>query len=104
MSQSNTSPHPNLRIKVDAWQARIAARWLKSKRVALVLGDTIYLWGVCRDCFLEDDAWVKHEMAHIAQFKKYGYLRFICMYLLETIRNGYNNNKFEIEAREKERW
>ncbi len=103
MSNANQLPNPNLRIKVDAWQARIAARWLKSKRVALVLGETIYLWGVCKDCFLEDDGWVKHEMTHLAQFKKYGYFRFILMYLLESIRNGYHNNRFEVEARESER-
>ena len=39
---------------------------------------------------------------HIAQFKKYGWVRMTGLYLLETIRKGYYKNKFEIEAREGE--
>ncbi|WP_153795817.1 DUF4157 domain-containing protein [Foetidibacter luteolus] len=91
-----------IRIVEKAWQARIAARWLHSKRVALVLGGTIYLWGVCRQCFLEDEAWIKHELAHIEQFKRYGRLRFAGLYLLESIKKGYYNNRFEAEARQME--
>ena len=94
--------HMLVKIKENSWQARLAAKYLKTDNVALVLGRTIHLWGVDRDYFLSDVAWVKHELVHIAQFKKYGWVRMTGFYLLETIRKGYYKNKFEIEAREGE--
>jgi len=91
-----------VKIKENSWQARLAAKYLKTKAVALVLGKTIHLWGVDRAYFLNDARWVKHELVHIAQFKKYGRIKMTVLYLLETIRKGYHKNKFEIEAREGE--
>ena len=41
-------------------------------------------------------------MCHINQFKKYGFLNFIIKYLAESMRSGYYNNKYEIEARDAE--
>lgn len=43
--------------------------------------------------------WFNHEEIHKKQFERYGWFRFIILYLLEIIRHGYKNNKFEIEAR-----
>lgn len=91
-----------VKIKEKSWQARLAAKYLKTNSVALVLGKTIHLWGVNRDYFLSDASWVKHELVHIAQFKKYGWIKMAGLYLLETIKKGYHQNKFEIEAREGE--
>ncbi|HOM89425.1 MAG TPA: hypothetical protein PKW65_01780 [Bacteroidia bacterium] len=45
---------------------------------------------------------MKHELKHIEQFKRYGFIRFIFFYLSESIRHGYINNRFEIECREAE--
>jgi len=92
----------NVRIKQNTWQARIAARVLKANRVAIVLGNTIYLWGVTEADFMRDKKWLAHELTHVQQFTQYGKLRFIVMYLWESLQHGYHNNKFEKEARDSE--
>jgi hypothetical protein len=89
-------------IKENSWIAKLASRKLKSKSIAIVIGKTIHLYHVSRHDFLKDEKWVKHEMCHISQFKKYGLLNFIFKYLVESMRNGYYNNKYEIEARNAE--
>ena len=42
----------------------------------------------------------KHELVHTTQWKKLGWygLGFIVAYLFESIKYGYDNNKYEIEA------
>lgn len=79
--------------------ARVAATKLKSKAAAIVIGKKIFLYGVAKQDFLANESWLNHELCHINQYKKYGLLRFIFLYLLESIKHGYYNNKFEIEAR-----
>jgi hypothetical protein len=90
-------------IKENSWIARMAARKLRAPRVALVLGNTIHLYNTSKDHFLSHERWVKHEMKHIEQFQQYGFLRFICLYLIESLRKGYYQNRFEVEARAAER-
>jgi hypothetical protein len=89
-------------IKENSWIAKIAAAKLRSENMAIVVGKTIHLHGVSKSDFLKNEKWVRHEMCHIEQFRKYGFLNFIFNYLLESIRSGYHNNKFEAEAREAE--
>jgi hypothetical protein len=89
-------------IKENSWIAKLAAKKLKSENVAIVIGKTIHLYHVSRQDFLNDDKWVKHEMCHIDQFEKHGFLNFIFKYLAESIKHGYYNNKYEIEARDAE--
>jgi len=79
--------------------ARIARMVLKSRNVAMVLGKTIYLSGVSRNTFLQDEGWVAHELCHIRQFKEHGFWRFLWLYLVESVKVGYYNNKYEVEAR-----
>ena len=79
--------------------ARIARMVLKSSNVAMVLGKTIHLSGVRRESFLRDKGWVAHELCHIRQFQEHGYVRFLWLYLRESVRVGYYNNKYEVEAR-----
>ncbi len=92
----------SLPIRENSRFAKIAAWKLGAARVALVLGETIHLYGVSRPEFLEDEAWVKHECCHIRQFRQYGFFTFLLKYLWESIRNGYSNNKYELEARNAE--
>ena len=89
-------------IKENSWIAKLAALKLRSKSVAIVIGKTIYLHNTSKQEFLKDERWVKHELCHVRQFKENGYLPFIAKYLLESIRKGYYNNKYEVEAREAE--
>jgi hypothetical protein len=79
--------------------ARIAAWKLGSSSVAFVLGTTIHLYNVTEAEFLSNQRWVKHELKHIEQFEEHGYFTFIWKYLVESIRKGYYNNKYEVEAR-----
>lgn len=70
--------------------------------MAIVIGNNIHLYKVSQNEFLKDEKWLKHELCHIAQYKKYGIAGFIFRYLIESIRNGYYNNRFEKEARSDE--
>ena len=90
------------KIKEHSWVARIAAWKLSSKRVAIVVGRTIHLHNASKTEFLNNPRWVKHELCHIEQFRRYGFFRFVIMYLWESMRKGYYKNKYEVEAREAE--
>ena len=87
-------------IKENSWLAKIAAKKLKTDSVAMVLGKTIHLHNTSKTSFLNDERWLKHELCHIRQFKQYGYFNFVVRYLWESLRKGYYNNRFEVEARE----
>ena len=89
-------------IRERSWVARIAAWKLSSKRVAIVIGRTIHLHNATKEEFLSNPRWLKHELCHIEQFRRYGHFRFVMMYLWESIRKGYYKNKYEVEAREAE--
>ncbi len=93
------SSNMQLLIKENSWIAKIAAGKLQSDNVAIVIGKTIHLHNVSKEDFLKDKKWVKHEICHIRQSKKYGFLPFIFKYLWESLRHGYYQNKYEIEAR-----
>ena len=90
-------------IKENSWIAKLAAKKLGSNRVAIVIGKTIHLHNTTKQVFLRDEKWVKHELCHVKQFKENGSLRFITKYLWESIKHGYQNNRYEVEAREAER-
>ena len=92
----------NFKIKENSVLARIAAWKLKSGRMAITMGTTIHLFNTSREEFLSDERWVRHELKHVEQYKRYGYFTFLWKYIIESIRKGYYNNKFEIEARENE--
>ena len=90
------------RIKENSLIAKIAAAKLKSGSAAIVIGNTIHLHQVSEKDFLKNEKWVKHEMCHIRQFKKFGFFKFIYQYLRESASVGYYNNRFEVEARKAE--
>jgi hypothetical protein len=92
-----------VKIKENSWLAKIAARNLDSDKIAMVIGKTIHLYNSSKHEFLNDQRWVCHEVAHVKQYRELGFLKFIILYLLESFNKGYQNNKFEVEARRKER-
>ena len=92
-----------VKIKENSLLAKLAARKLDTPKVAMVLGKTIHLHNSSKEEFLNNKRWVRHEVAHVNQYKKFGFLRFITLYLLETFNKGYENNSFEVEARHRER-
>jgi hypothetical protein len=93
----------DVKIRENSWLARVAAFKLGADRVALTLGNTIHLYRASRHELLENNRWLRHELAHVQQFRKYGFMNFICRYLAESMRKGYYNNKYEVEARAAEK-
>ncbi|MGN6618777.1 MAG: eCIS core domain-containing protein [Ilyomonas sp.] len=91
-----------VRVKENSALAKIAAKKLGEKRVALVVGTTIHLWNTSKKEFLNNEKWVRHELAHVHQYKQHGIFGFLTLYLFESIKKGYYRNKFEAAAREKE--
>ncbi len=90
-------------IKENSWIAKLAAKKLRTNNMAIVVGNTIYLYNTSKQNFLKDERWVKHELCHVKQFQQNGFISFIAKYLWESIKHGYYNNKYEVEAREAER-
>lgn len=89
-------------IKENSWIGRIAAWKLKSHAVAIVIGSTIHLHNSSKENFLKNERWLKHELCHIRQYRQHGFAGFIIKYLWESIKKGYYNNCFEVEARQAE--
>jgi len=92
----------NVRIKEDSWVAKIAAAKMKADKVAIVFGNTIHLHNTSSEEFLQDKQWVCHELKHVEQYQRNGFAGFLFKYVFDWIKNGYHNNKFEIEARKSE--
>ena len=90
-------------IKENAWIAKIAAYRLRVPACAIVFRSTIYLCGIHRHHFLENSAWVRHEVCHVQQWKRDGIFLFFFQYIWYSLRYGYRNNPYEIEAREAEK-
>lgn len=88
-----------IKIKENSWLAKLAAMKLRSVKMAIVFGSTIHLHNASKEDLLKDECWLKHELCHIRQYKKYGVVRFVILYLWESLRKGYRNNRFEVEAR-----
>ena len=89
-------------IKENSWIAKFAAIKLQSQQAAIVIGKTIHLYNTSKKQFLLNERWLKHELCHVKQFQENGYVIFIVKYLWESIKHGYCNNKYEVEAREAE--
>lgn len=54
--------------------------------------------------YLDENHWyneslLAHELTHVKQIDDLGIVKFSYKYLVELIKNGYRNNKFEVEAR-----
>ena len=90
-------------IKENSWVAKMAAAKMKADKVAIVFGGTIHLHNTKREEFLQDDDWVCHELKHVQQYQENGVAGFLVKYLFDWVKNGYYNNKFEVEARDSEK-
>lgn len=86
-------------IKENSFIAKVAARKLRSRNVAIVLGSRIHLHGVSKADFLDNKKWLRHELKHIEQYERLGFLRFIATYLWQTLKVGYYKCGLECEAR-----
>lgn len=90
------------RIKENSFLASIAASVLRVRKVAMVMGRVIHLHNTSRSEFENNARWLRHELCHIRQFRQHGLIPFLFKYFIETLRKGYYNNRFEVEARKAE--
>jgi Domain of unknown function (DUF4157) len=95
-------PSMRVQIKENSWVAKLAAVKMKADKVAIVFGNTIHLHNTSRQEFLADKKWVCHELKHVQQYQQNGFAGFIAKYVADWMKNGYYNNRFEIEARQSE--
>jgi Domain of unknown function (DUF4157) len=92
-----------VRLKENSWVAKLAAKKMKTDKVAIVFGKTIHLHNTKKEEFLYNTEWVCHELKHVEQYQQNGFAGFIFKYLFDWVKNGYYNNRFEVEARESEK-
>ena len=56
-------------------------------------------WGICYHVTPLSERLRRHENCHWRQYQQVGRIRFLTLYLWESVRRGYWNNRFEVEAR-----
>lgn len=79
--------------------ASIAARVLGVVRCAMVIDHTIHLHGATEHEIRSDVRWMRHEAAHVLQYRRFGMWQFLMRYAWFSLRYGYHNNPLEAEAR-----
>jgi hypothetical protein len=89
-----------VRIKENSFSAKIASYKLgKNAGLAMVWGHTILLVNISKEDFLKDKEWVCHELRHVWQVERIGKWRFLWRYIILSLRHGYYNHPYEIDAR-----
>ncbi len=89
-------------VKENSWVGKVAAYKLRSKSCAIVIGATIHLHHSTKEELIKNTAWLRHEICHIKQWKKHGYMYFLLHYLWLSVLYGYRKNPYEIAARKAE--
>lgn len=92
-----------VRFRENSWMAAMAARVLRVNSCALVWMNTVHLYRCSKEHFLENEAWLRHEICHVRQWQQQGFWKFLFKYLLFSLTHGYVNNPFEVEARNAEK-
>ncbi len=89
-------------IKENSWLAKLGAIKLKHATCAMVIGNTIHLYKISSTEFTNNLSLLRHEVEHVKQWNKIGFLFFPIQYIWFSVKYGYYNNPFEIEARKAE--
>lgn len=90
-------------VKENSWVAAVAARVLKAKRMAIVINHTVHLHKASYEEFMNNQCWLLHELKHVSQYRQHGTAGFIRKYLYESMKKGYWDNLYEVEARAAEK-
>jgi len=75
------------------------SRLIRKKYAAWVLYPFMLIRHSKEDC---PDRLFRHEMEHVYQVKRDGWLVFYAKYLYWLARHGYMNHPYELEARDRE--
>jgi hypothetical protein len=78
-------------------RARLA---IPSRYRAITLGSGIYVRPELRATRVADLELLLHELAHVRQYRRLGWLGFALSYGAGVARGGYRDNPLETEARE----
>ena len=87
----------NIRVIENSKLAKLAAKIKGEKKYAVTFGKTIFISGR-KEQFFGDIGWMRHEFTHVQQYKKYGVLRFLTLYLVYSLFHKYSEIPFEKEA------
>jgi hypothetical protein len=78
--------------------AKIAGRIMgEEQKYAVTFGKTIFV-SCDKNVFLSECWWTRHELTHVAQYKKYGVFEFLKRYVFYSMFHRYDQNPFEKEA------
>ena len=86
-----------IRVVENSKLAKLAAKIKKENKYAITFGKTIFINGT-KEQFFADTGWLRHELTHVQQYKKYGVLRFLALYLVYSVFHKYSEIPFEKEA------
>jgi hypothetical protein len=90
----------SIRIKENSFRARIASFNLgATSGLAMVWGNSILLFNVSKQDFLQDKHWVCHEIRHIIQSQQLGKWTFLWRYIVLSFKHGYHHHPYEVDAR-----
>ncbi len=89
-------------IKQGSKIAKWAAGNLNSQDVAIVIWNTIFIYGTTVEDFLQNKRWLRHEIEHVHQWRRNGFFLYIIKYLYYSLRYGYHDNPYEVQARKAE--
>lgn len=87
------------RVIVVPWLKQLGHRLLLSNWLAITIDRWIFAWRPL------DDAELAHELTHVRQWQRYGFIGYIVAYMRESARqkragkDRYRDNRFEVEAR-----
>jgi len=81
-----------LKVKEKVWP------WFFGKGRVNAQAITLYPYIIYRSEEAKEQ-YRKHEMVHVEQVRRLGWLKFYASYLNESRKKGYFNNKYEVEAR-----
>jgi hypothetical protein len=95
---ATTSHSQNFKVVANSRLAKVAGRIMgQEDKYAVTFGKTIFV-SCDKDVFLSERGWVKHELTHVGQYKKYGAFEFLKRYLVYSMFHRYQQNPFEKEA------
>jgi hypothetical protein len=89
-----------VRLKTGTFVTKIAAVFMrpsKGEALATTIGKTIHLHNISTQDFIARRAFLRHELQHCIQYHTTRF--FLLKYIWETMRHGYFQNLYEVEAR-----
>ncbi|HEX9724316.1 MAG TPA: hypothetical protein VGC53_08535 [Vicinamibacteria bacterium] len=79
------------------YRSRLAKLILPKRYTAITLGSRVFTPLASLSA-----GTLRHERAHVEQWKRHGIARFPLLYFWYHLRHGYERNPFEMEARQEE--